>query len=119
VGANLYVFVSGPLTNGDPWANANAAIMASTKLLDAGIHPYCPHLSTLWATVTPREYEVWMALDLAWVARCDCLLRLPGKSSGADREVECARRNGVHVWHDVDNLIACHKRGDSLERLTR
>lgn len=108
---HVSVYVSGPLTQGDPWANTNAAIVASTKLRDAGMVPFCPHLSTLWATVTPRPYEWWMALDLEWVARCDCLLRLPGESKGADREMALARSLGKGVWHDVDALIDACKRG--------
>jgi len=111
---SVFVYVSGPLTSPDPWANTNAAILAATKLADAGLTPFCPHLSTLWASVTPRPYEFWMEMDLAWVERCDCILRLPGKSSGADREVAKARSLGKAVWHDVDALIEAHKRDNCV-----
>ena len=38
-------------------------------------------------------------MDLAWIERCDALLRMPGESSGADREVEHARAHSVPVFH--------------------
>ena len=36
-------------------------------------------------------------LDLRLVERCDVLVRLPGDSAGADREVAHARRRGIPV----------------------
>ena len=67
-------------------------------MLGAGWAPYIPHLSFYWHTLYPHDYEVWMKLDLSWIERCDVLLRLPGLSKGADREVEHAIKLGVPVY---------------------
>ena len=32
---------------------------------------------------------------------CDAVLRLPGESTGADRDVEIARQRGLPVFHDL------------------
>jgi hypothetical protein len=49
----------------------------------------------------------WLGVDLPWVEVADAVLRLPGESSGADAEVAHARKNGVPVYDDVEELIAC------------
>lgn len=100
-----YVYVAGPLTKG-PWShNQRAALDAAAQLADAGCVPYVPHLSVQWDTVHPRGYEFWMEQCLAWVERCDVLLRLPGESPGADREVEHAKRHGMAVFHSVGQIL--------------
>ena len=40
---------------------------------------------------------LWMPDFLLWLASCDELVRLPGESAGADREVSEARRLGIPV----------------------
>ena len=103
------VFVSGPYTKGDPCVNTHAAIAAGNGLLDAGLAPFVPHLSHFWHTVTPRPYEDWMRIDLAWVAVADAVLRLPGASTGADRECACAAEHGIPVFHSVADVVAWSK----------
>jgi hypothetical protein len=46
-----------------------------------------------------------MELDFGWVRRCDAVLRLPGASSGADREVALAERLGLPVFGSVDEVL--------------
>lgn len=103
------IYVAGPYTKGDTCVNTHSAIAAGNVLLDNGFAPFVPHLSHFWHTVTPRPYEDWMGLDLAWVKVADAVLRLPGESSGADREVACAEANGVSVFYDISTLIAHFK----------
>ncbi len=98
------VYVAGPYTSGDPCVNTRDAIAAGNLLLDAGYAPFVPHLSHFWHTCTPRTYEDWMALDLAWVVVADALLRLPGPSKGADREVAAAIGAGVPVFYSIQDL---------------
>jgi nucleoside 2-deoxyribosyltransferase len=101
-----HIYVAGPLTKGDPFLNVRAALLAGDLLRRAGFAPYVPHEHVLWQMVTGTvEYEAAMSLDLAWVTRCDALLRLPGESSGADREVEHARKLGLPVYTDIDELL--------------
>jgi hypothetical protein len=35
---------------------------------------------------------------------CDAVLRLPGASSGADKDVEIARGRGLSVWFSLDEV---------------
>jgi hypothetical protein len=106
LGGSVKIYVSGPYTKGDPCANTHAAIMMGNRLLDAGFVPFVPHLSHFWHTVTPRHYEDWMKIDLAFLPACDAMLRLPGESSGADREEAAAKRRGVPVFYDYESLEA-------------
>jgi hypothetical protein len=100
------VYIAGPYTKPDPEANTKRAIEAGNKLLDAGFAPFCPHLSHYWHLQTPRDYEDWMAIDLAWLPMADAVVRLPGESSGADREVVLAHTLAIPVYGSVEELIA-------------
>ena len=46
-----------------------------------------------------------MDLDLVWLECCDCLLRLPGESKGADIEVKHALENNIKVFYSIDEII--------------
>jgi hypothetical protein len=35
---------------------------------------------------------------------CDAVLRLPGESTGADRDVATARRRGIRAYHHVEEI---------------
>lgn len=96
------VYIAGPLGAGREWDdNVALACIAADHVLGFGLVPFIPHLATRWVDATPlgaeRHYEDWMRWCLAWVERCDVLLRLPGESPGADREVAHAREHGVRV----------------------
>lgn len=99
-----YVYVAGPYT-GDEEANVVRALEAGTKLLGAGLYPYIPHLSHYWEAKYPHHYDVWMELDFGWIRRCDAVLKLPGASKGADREVDLARHLELPVFHTVDAVL--------------
>jgi hypothetical protein len=49
--------------------------------------------------------EAWLAMDLELVRRSDGVLRLPGKSSGADGEVAHANECKVPVFYSVQDVI--------------
>jgi uncharacterized protein DUF4406 len=100
------VYVAGPYTAGDPVINTARAIDAGTALLERGYAPFVPHLTMFWHMKDPQKYETWLAYDFEWVASCDVLLRLPGPSSGADREVELANKLGIRVEYSLDVLVA-------------
>lgn len=101
----MRVYIGGPITLGHMIDNIRTAIQAATVIRDLGHAPYVPHLSLLWDLVCPRPYEDWLALDLEWLAVCDCLVRLPGESPGADREVAEARRLGLPVYEGVEAFV--------------
>lgn len=102
------VYVAGPLTTGDWGVNVHRAIRAADDLRAAkvGIRPIVPHLSTLDHIAIPRPYEEWMRECLDDVRTSDAVLRLPGTSPGADREVELAERLGIPVFTFASTVIA-------------
>jgi hypothetical protein len=111
----IHVYVAGPYT-GDEEANVARAIAAGDILLRAGIAPYVPHLSHFWHQLHPHGYEVWMDLDFSWVQRCDALLRLPGESKGADREVSIAHEHYKPVFFMESAVIEWAEQVESLKR---
>lgn len=78
---------------------AVAAYMRMCELADPGtvIVPVCPHAYHYLAQVHDFGYEHWMTLDFELIRGCQVLVRLPGFSSGADREVDFAHEIGVGV----------------------
>lgn len=96
------VFVSGPYSHSDPaqvQLHVNRAIEAGIICQDAGLAPLVPHLCHYAHLRWPRDYEDWMRTDLAWVHRADYMIRIGGKSQGADMEEEEAQLAGCkHVW---------------------
>jgi len=57
---------------------------------------------------------VWMVVsaqwDFAWLRRCDAILRLPGHSPGADREMAAAAEQGIPAFGSVDAVIEWARR---------
>jgi hypothetical protein len=99
-----YIYVAGPYSNGDTGANVREAILAAEKLVKAEYTPYIPHLSHFWHIIAPHDYEFWLDYDLNWLAKCDAVLRLPGVSSGADREMEYAKNIGIPVFYSIEEI---------------
>jgi len=105
----MRVYVSGPYSS-DVTAGTRVAMEAAHILMDMGHAPFCPHLSHFLDMQRHRPYEDWLKLDLAWVDVCDAVLRLPGKSSGADRECARAEKLGIPVYYDYGELNECTDR---------
>lgn len=113
------VYVAGPYTKGDVAVNVRNAIMAANRLADCGFAPFVPHLLHFWHMVCPRPYEFWCDLDNQFLPFCDALFRLPGESSGSDKEEELARSLGIPVfttyWEICDHFqrrLQDGRRGD-------
>jgi len=100
----MHVYIAGPYSKGDTIENIRRAIIVANDLIEVGHTPYVPHLSGFQHLVMARPYEDWLKIDLAWVARCDAMLRLAGGSPGADREVAEAKRLGIPVVESVGEL---------------
>lgn len=100
------IYVAGPYSKGGEAENVHKALRAADELLAAGFAPLVPVLSLLWQVASPKPWETWMAIDLAFLERCDGLLRLPGESKGADQEVEYAKRQGIPVFYEVERARA-------------
>jgi hypothetical protein len=98
------VYVAGPYTIGDPAVNTRNMILACDMVLESGFVPYCPLLTHFWHFISPKHYQVWCAYDLVWVEACDCLLRIPGESSGADKEIEYALKLNKPVFYSIQEM---------------
>jgi hypothetical protein len=110
------VYISGPMsTSGEPGQNLHNAVKASAKLVYEGFLTYVPHLTWLQHAIQPWvAVRTWERMTLAWVSRCDILLRLPGDSKGADEEVERANSLSIPVFCSVDDVIRYYrKEGDA------
>lgn len=81
------VYVAGPYTIGDTGLNVHRMIMLCDELLGKGYIPICPLLNHFWHIISPHPPNDWLEYDRAFLRLADCLLRIPGPSIGADREV--------------------------------
>lgn len=99
------VYIASPYTKGDVAVNVCKSLETADKLLELGFIPYAPLLTHFWHLISPKPVYVWYALDNEWVKRCDCVLRLPGESTGADAEVELAKSLGIPVYFDIKELM--------------
>lgn len=104
------------MTKGPFEKNLRQAIDAAHILLEYNIAPFVPHLNYVIETVYPKDYELWMLMDFAFIERCDALLRLPGESKGADREVIFAQNRGVPVFTSMSDLIEWANNGDGRNK---
>lgn len=94
----LLIYVAGPYTHPDPVSTTRVAVDAFEVLVEGGFTPFVPHLTLLLDLIHPHPADFWYAYDLRLLLRCDVLLRLPGYSPGADREVEFAQAHGIPVF---------------------
>ena len=92
------LYLAGPYTHPDPVENTHRAILVATIIYEQTTWvPLLPHITLLWHMVTPRPPEFWYELDLHQLAHCDAIVRLPGASTGADREMEAAAGLGLEI----------------------
>ncbi|MFJ8443182.1 DUF4406 domain-containing protein [Kitasatospora griseola] len=113
----MLILIAGPYrsgTNGDPQAMAaNLARLdeAAWPVFAAGHVPVIgewialPVLHSAGAGLTdPLADQVLYPTAERLLTHCDAVLRLPGDSTGADRDVAIARRRGLPVYHHVDEI---------------
>lgn len=105
----IKVYIASPYTLGDVAVNVKTQIDTYDILMDNGFAPFAPLYSHFQHMVHPRPYEDWIKIDLVWVKVCDCVLRLPGKSSGADGEVKFAQDNNIPVFYSLEELYDYYK----------
>lgn len=109
-GNRLRVYVAGPMSVGDQYENIQAGIRAGKSLLADGYAPMVPHLDAYMYIGVAGDSRVGLEemldVDFAWISVADAVLRLPGSSTGADREVVFARNEGVSVFYDRKSLDA-------------
>jgi hypothetical protein len=98
------IYCAGPFT-GDVDANCARAIDVGEQVERAGFHPVIPHLYRAWDARHPHGYEHWMRLCFEDVESCAGLLRMPGESPGADREVAHAQHCCIPVFDSIEALV--------------
>jgi len=98
------VYLAGPYTRPDPVENVHNTCKIADAVLELGMIPFIPHLTMIYHLVSPKPLEVWYEYDLHLLRRCDVLLRLPGESAGADREVNEAAAMGMAVVYSLEAL---------------
>ena len=100
------VYIACPYTKGDVAVNVRNAILMAEKVREAGFLPFVPILTHFWHFMSPHPYEYWTSMDLEWLHYCDCILRIPGESSGADAELDYNRMHlGKSVYYDIASLV--------------
>lgn len=111
----IAIYLAGPITAGNQFNNVHNAIVAAKTLRDAGYCVMVPHRSALdEIAFGGQDYEMWMREDFELVRRADALCRLPGTSSGSDREVAFAKSLKKPVYFGVDE---CVKEKESLLKM--
>ena len=100
----IKVYIASPYTLGDIAVNVKRQIDTANELMDNGFAPLVPLLSHFQHMIHPRPYQDWVNNDLEWVTVCDCVLRLDGKSSGADGEVRLAKKLKIPIYYSLDKL---------------
>jgi hypothetical protein len=98
------VYIASPYAIGDHLENTLKQFATADILIGLGYLPYPPLWTHYWDEVSPRSHEEWLEFDKEWILRCDCLLRLSGKSAGADEEVEFAKENDIPVFWTITEL---------------
>jgi len=105
------VYIASAYTKGDTAVNVRKSYGAADQLANLGYLPYPPLHTHFWHFLFPHPYEFWTRMDMEWILKCDCVLRLPGESSGADAEVEFAKAHGIPVYNSIYDLIHGEKYG--------
>jgi len=101
----IYVYIAGPYSKGVLLKNVQNAIAAGEELLKYGFSVYVPHLTHYWEWYHAQHpYEFWLEFDKAWLRKCDCVLRIPGESSGSDAEVVLAQSLNMPVFNNTNVL---------------
>ena len=105
----MKVYVSGPMALGDMAENLREAMRCGAALIGEGHAPYIPQLSFFLNVHYPISYERWIKTDLEWVKCCQALIRLPGASSGAEREIEAAHHFSIPVFYGLEHFLDAHR----------
>jgi hypothetical protein len=103
----IKVYIAAPYTLpiGEQFDNVVKTMEVYDILADHGFNPFNPLLSHFQQGFKPRHYDWWIKVDLEWLDYCDCLLRLPGESRGADKELNRMVMAGKPVFYNINDLV--------------
>lgn len=111
------VYIAGQITptNGDHPAinyleNIRIGIRASVEVIFAGFRPFSPFIDfSFFLALRDGEkitYEDVLSICAAWLEVSDAILVLPDyeKSVGTIREIELAKKLGIPIFYNLENL---------------
>lgn len=101
----IKVYIASPYSKGDQDLNVARQIDCANDLMNHGFNAFSPLLFHFQHLVHPRSYDEWLAIDMDWLKKCDCVLRLSGESSGADKEVELAKELKIPVFYSIEEIV--------------
>ena len=102
----IRIYIASPYTKGNKVFNVKNSLEIADKLIKTNkFVPFCPLLTHFHHMFFPQSYETWLKFDFIWIGQCQCLLRLPGESLGADREVEEANKLNIPVFYTLEGLF--------------
>ena len=96
-----HIYVAGPYKSNSIHAtNQNIFAMrdACDFLLQYNFVPFFPLLCHLWDLISPRAEDEWLALNIAWINRCDIFTYLDGDSEGVKIEREHAFDTHIPIY---------------------
>lgn len=104
------VYVAGPIHgSGSQARNLGNAIKAARMLRKEGIAPFVPHLWFMWEFVEEMDeansQDIWLDMDITWLAQCHAMIRLPGKSPGSDKEEAYCKEHGIPVFKQKEEYV--------------
>ncbi len=104
-----YIYIAAPYTINDPVTNTGDAIRSANILAEEGYIPFIPHLTLFWHYLRPHSIDFWYKYGIEWLKKCDCLIRLPGESSGADREIAIAELLRIPIYYSILEFLDSEK----------
>lgn len=101
----MRIYIASAYTKGDVAINVRNVILVADELVRRGHIPFIPHLTHFWHLVSPKEVDFWYEYDNSFLdIWAEGLLRLDNMSTGADNEVARARRLGIPIYLDIDDV---------------
>lgn len=107
----IYVYIASPysLPKNKEEQNTTKSFRVFNKLYKLGFIPFAPLTAHYINKQFPMSYNEWLGYDLHWLIRCDCVLRLKGKSKGADFEIDSAKTCSIPVFYSIRKLKEYYK----------
>jgi hypothetical protein len=111
-GRSMWIMVAGPYRSGsdnpEQWqSNLGKLNRAAIEVFNKGHLPIIGvnmALPVIQQAGSDKYSSIMMPLSLELAKRCDAILRIGGKSSGADQEVEIIRNKGGQVFLSPDEI---------------
>ncbi len=105
----MRIYIAGPYKNGLFHTNLHNAIEIAELIASKGHVPYVPHLAFLWTLVYPHNEKFWIWLGMEWLETCNAIVRIKGKSEGADDEVQRAHELHLSVFDFYPDQMEAYK----------